>query len=126
MSNNCKVVLDKSTIKQITEKTGKAIGMTAKVLQDEIREEQVIPRDIGTLQGDAFEIGEVMKHPEGYSVRMSFNTPYARRLYYHPEYHFSKEINANAQGLWMTAWFKGGKYEKRPKEIFEAIYHKML
>jgi hypothetical protein len=30
-------------------------------------------------------------------------TPYARRLYYNPQYNFSKDKNPNAQGLWFEA-----------------------
>ncbi|PFE42506.1 minor capsid protein [Bacillus cereus] len=32
--------------------------------------------------------------------RVGWNTPYARRLYYNPQYNFSKDLNPNAQGLW--------------------------
>lgn len=32
-----------------------------------------------------------------------YSTPYARRLYYNPQYNFSKDKNPNAQGLWFEA-----------------------
>lgn len=32
-----------------------------------------------------------------------WDTPYARRLYYNPQYNFSKDVNPNAQGLWFEA-----------------------
>lgn len=34
---------------------------------------------------------------------IEWKTPYARRLYYNPEYNFSKDVNPNAQGLWFEA-----------------------
>ncbi len=34
------------------------------------------------------------------SGKIKWNTPYARRLYYHPEYNFSQEHNAHAGGYW--------------------------
>lgn len=34
---------------------------------------------------------------------IEWNTPYARRLYYNPQYNFSKDVNPNAQGLWFEA-----------------------
>lgn len=37
------------------------------------------------------------------SGRIIWDTPYARRLYYNPEYNFSKDKNVNAQGLWYEA-----------------------
>lgn len=34
---------------------------------------------------------------------IGWDTPYARRLYYNPQYNFSKDVNVNAQGLWFEA-----------------------
>jgi hypothetical protein len=34
---------------------------------------------------------------------IEWKTPYARRLYYNPQYRFSKMVNPNAQGLWFEA-----------------------
>lgn len=31
---------------------------------------------------------------------VGWDTPYARRLYYNPQYNFSKQPNPNARGLW--------------------------
>ncbi|MGN4578386.1 minor capsid protein [Bacillus cereus group sp. MYBK74-1] len=31
---------------------------------------------------------------------VGWDTPYARRLYYNPQYNFSKQPNQNARGLW--------------------------
>lgn len=33
--------------------------------------------------------------------------PYARRLYYHPEYTFFRAKNPNAQGQWLRPWIDG-------------------
>lgn len=43
------------------------------------------------------------------SGEIKWDTPYARRLYYHPEYNFSTEKNAQAGGYWferMKAQYK--------------------
>lgn len=37
------------------------------------------------------------------SGNVIWNTPYARRLYYNPQYNFSKDMNPFAQGLWFEA-----------------------
>jgi Minor capsid protein len=34
---------------------------------------------------------------------IQWKTPYARRLYYNPQYNFSHDVNPNAQGLWFEA-----------------------
>lgn len=113
------VILDKSAIKGIEQKAYSCLGKTAKVLQDEIRQEMVVPRDTGNLQNEAFHV-DTSTEQKGY-VRLSFNAPYARRLYYHPEYNFRTDQNPNAQGLWLRHWQKKGKHAKRPKEIFESL-----
>ena len=104
---------------KITDKKMKdALAKSVYVLQDEIREEQVIPRAEGTLQGEGFTI---VDHSQEKYMDMSFSTPYARRLYFHPEYNFRTDQNPNAQGLWLRHWLKGGKYQNRLAQIFEGI-----
>lgn len=65
---------------------------------------EFIPQDRGELMRSAIRsstIGEGL-------VRWS--TPYARRLYYNPQYNFSTDINPNAGGL----WFETAKAAKLP------------
>lgn len=119
MSNDAKVVLSQAAIKGIEQKALKCLGMTAKVLQDDIRQAQVVPRDTGNLQGEAFTV-DTSREQNGI-VSMRFATPYARRLYYHPEYNFKTDENPFAQGLWLRHWLKGGSYEDRPAEIFTKL-----
>ena len=124
------IVWDEKGLKHIDKALERALKESAYVLQDDIREEQVIPRMDGTLSGEAFVVDT--KDARKGRVRFSFDTPYARRLYFHPEYHFHKEPwqskdgrnhdgNPNAQGMWMRHWFAGGKYQKRPSEILAKI-----
>lgn len=126
---------DKNGLKHVDASIAKALEMSARELQDDIREEQVIPRMDGTLSGEAFSIDD--KQSKQGIVRMTFSTPYARRLYFHPEYHFktapwvdsdgkSHDGNPNAQGEWMRLWMVGGKYEKRPSEIFAKILKRFV
>lgn len=124
MSKDVQIILDRMAIKNIEKKAYRCLGLTAKTLQDDIREAQVVPRDVGKLQGEAFVV-DTSTENKGF-VRMKFQTPYARRLYFHPEYNFSHDENPNAQGRWLSLWQKGGKYQKRPKEIFEAYLKREL
>lgn len=48
--------------------------------------------------------------------RIIWDTPYARRLYYNPQYNFSKDKNPNAQGL----WFEAAKANKRNEWLRHA------
>lgn len=56
-----------------------------------------IPLDTGMLRDSALNASKV---GEG---RLYWNTPYARKLYYNPQYKFSKDKNPNARGLWFEA-----------------------
>lgn len=123
------IVWDKKGLKHIDDELARALALSGYVLQDDIREEQVIPRMDGALSGESFTVNTDTAK-KGY-IRFSFDTPYARRLYFHPEYHFHHEPwtshgrnhdgNPNAQGLWMEHWFEGGKYEDRPSQILKSI-----
>lgn len=49
-------------------------------------------------QGDLIQSGIRFTNPG--SGMIMWQTPYARRLYYNPQYNFSKDKNPNAGGLW--------------------------
>ncbi len=51
-------------------------------------------------------------------------TPYARRLYYHPEYNFQTDENPFAGGEWYKPWLPGGISEDFAKEAFRKFYKK--
>ncbi|TBX83975.1 minor capsid protein [Bacillus cereus] len=53
-----------------------------------------IPKDTGELERSSIRFS---RPGEGH---IEWNTPYARRLYYNPQYNFSKDVNPNAKGLW--------------------------
>ncbi|MBR1528004.1 MAG: hypothetical protein IJ642_01730 [Oscillospiraceae bacterium] len=86
---------------------------TARRLKTEIVNEKVIPKDQGTL-----ETAHHVSHPEQNRSEISASTPYARKLYMHPEYDFNQGDNIRAKGQWFEDWEPGGKYENRAAEIF--------
>lgn len=118
-SADVEIKIDTGELNNLTRKMKNALVATMGELQDRIREEQVIPRDQGFLQGEKFFIDSTGKNKG--EVQLVNEGPYARRLYYHPEYNFRQDKNKNAQGMWFTPWQKGGYFEKEPQEIFEKI-----
>jgi hypothetical protein len=56
-----------------------------------------VPKDTGGLESSSIRTSNI-----GQGV-LKWDTPYARRLYYNPQYNFSKDTNPNAQGLWFEA-----------------------
>jgi hypothetical protein len=53
-----------------------------------------IPKQIGTLEGSGIRSSLI---GQGLII---WDTPYARRLYYNPQYNFSTDKNPYARGLW--------------------------
>lgn len=118
---NSKVTLNKMAIKKLTKAATSALAKTADELQGEIRDEQVIPMQKGALRGEQFFIDESQLNRG--KVSFVHSTPYARRLYFHPEYNFSTEFAANAKGKWFDDWISGSK-KKRPQEIYNKMFKK--
>lgn len=54
-------------------------------------------------------------------ARIVFDTPYARRLYWHPEYDFRQDKNQYAGGLWMQTYIDGDK-----RHFVKETYGKFL
>ena len=48
------------------------------------------------------------------------DTPYARRVYFHPEYNFKKNKNPNAQGMWFETYISGDKKDYA-NELFKKF-----
>lgn len=55
-------------------------------------------------------------------VSIVSSTPYARRLYYHPEYHFDTGENPHAGGKWYKDWLPGGKHADFAKKAYAKFY----
>ena len=53
------------------------------------------------------------------------NTPYARRLYFHPEYHFDKGENPHAKGKWLEDWLPGGSKDQDCQKTYKQIYKRI-
>lgn len=114
------VKLNMSKIRRLSQAQIQALEMTAEAVHTEVVQAQVMPFDKGNLQNESTFVDN-SESKNGISTLVS-NTPYARRLYYHPEYHFDKEENPNAKGKWYEDYIPGGKYEKFAPEAFKKFY----
>ena len=94
-------------IRQLTDAQITALEQTAEALHTEVVQAQVMPRDTGALQNESTFLDRSESSHGKVSIVSS--APYARRLYFHPEYHFSKVANPNAKGMWYADWLPGGK-----------------
>lgn len=97
------VKLNPAAIKAIQEGMEKALPLTMEAMKTEINNMQVVPKEVGDLEESAVTGAE---NGVGF---FSYNTPYARKLYYHPEYNFRQDKNPNAQGRWLDPFIHGDK-----------------
>lgn len=77
-----------------------ALAQTADATLTELRDRQVMPFDTGNLQNDSTFVDDSQKT----TVSIVSTTPYARRLYFHPEYNYRRGNNSNAGGKWFESF----------------------
>ena len=110
-------------IRELTDAQITALEQTAEALHTEVVQTQVFPRDTGALQNEStFLDRSESSHGK---VSLVSSTPYARRLYFHPEYHFQTGENPNARGKWYTDWLPGGKEADFAAKTFKELYRRM-
>lgn len=120
MRVNSTVKMDWGRIRELTGAAVAALEQTAEALHTEVVQAQVMPFKKGNLQNESSFVDD-SKAANG-SVTIVSSTPYARRLYYHPEYHFSKKENPNAGGEWYKDWLPGGSKAGFAQKIFKEFY----
>lgn len=107
--------LNPQAIKKIEDAAVKALPLTMEALKTEVNNMKVVPKDTGNLEESA------KTGVEGNKGYISYNTPYARRLYYHPEYNFRQDKNPNAQGRWLDSFIYGLKKDWLAKAYGEFL-----
>ena len=121
MRCNTTIKLYKPVIKRLSNAAITALEKTAEELHTQVIQAQVMPFKTGNLQNES----SWVDYSESKSGKVSINhsTPYARRLYYHPEYNFNQKDNPNAQGRWWEDWIIGSKRGNAQK-AFATFYKK--
>lgn len=98
-----KVKLNRANIFKLEQAVFKALPLTMEAMKTEVNTMQIVPKEIGDLEGSV--VVEVKKDV-GY---ISYNTIYARNLYYNPQYNFRTDMNQHAQGRWLDPFIIGPK-----------------
>lgn len=111
------VKLNMKNVQGIEELITKGLIESAETILEDVKDSQTIPFDSGVLQNDSTYV-DFSKVQQG-EVRIVSDTPYARRLYFHPEYKFNQEHNPNAGGGWFEPYISGGKKDMA-QERFES------
>lgn len=112
--------LNEAKLEELTRQQYISLAQTADALLTDLRDEQMMPFNTGNLQNDSTFIDDSQKMQGRVSIVSS--TPYARRLYYHPEYNFRRNNNARAGGKWFEPYISGSKSDfavKAFKQLFK-------
>lgn len=120
-----KIKINKTLLNKLEDKgLEKTMEDTGNGVIRSIKLTQKVPYDTGKLE-KSIKL-KVSKNKKGQVIfSIEFETPYARRLYYHPEYHFQKTHNKNAQAYWLEE-YRGhkGKGQDKIKNLFIKHYKK--
>lgn len=113
-----RIVLDKAVLNGIHEKAAQAALETMEAVRTDLVSSQTMPYDVGTMQGslhaDQFEAGTEIH------TALQTDGPQARRLYFHPEYHFQTGNNPNAGAAWYKPYEEGGERAAFIPQTFAA------
>lgn len=117
------IKLNLPRLNQLSKAAIVALEQTAEALHTDVVQAQVFPFDTGNLQNESTFV-DYSRSSQGV-VNLSSSTPYARRLYFHPEYKFDKGENPNARGEWYEDWLPGGRKQDFAKNAFKKIYKRV-
>ena len=117
MGTKVKVALYPNKIRKLQEIAQKAFELTVEAVLSDIRMSQTVPKNTGELERSGFVEIDVKKMV----AKIIFGEPYARRLYWHPEYDFRQDKNQYAGGLWMQTYIDGEK-----RHFVKETYGKFL
>ena len=116
---SCTIKLNEAKLKELTKQQYVSLAQTADALVTDLRDSQTMPFDTGNLQNDSTFLDDSQKEQGRVSVVSS--TPYARRLYYHPEYNFKTTNNRNAGGKWFEPYISGNRTDFL-KDTFAKLF----
>ena len=118
-----KAKVNPNHLKYIKKVCIEALVETADALKSDLIQNQTMPFDTGTLQNRSTFIDDSKKNSG--KVSIVSDTPYARRLYFHPEYNYKKDKNANAGGMWFQPYIDGNKKDFATKAFAKLLKGKL-
>ena len=115
------IKLNEAKLKELTRQQYVSLAQTADALVTDLRDSQTMPFDTGNLQNDSTFLDDSQKEQGRVSIVSA--TPYARRLYYHPEYDFRHTNNAKAGGKWFEPYISGNRTDFL-KDTFAKLFNR--
>ena len=111
--------INTTNLKIINSFTQKAFKKSVDALKTDVQDAQIMPFGVkgissknpnyepGNLQNRSMWVDD--KQNKRGVIMLRVDAPYARRLYFHPEYNFQVINNPNAQAFWFEPWISGNK-----------------
>ena len=121
-SVSSKIKLNIPVVKQLDKAKQQALEQTGDALLTQVKNTQVMPFDTGNLQNENTFV-DYTQIRNG-TLKIVSSTPYTRRLYFHPEYNFSRKENIAAGGKWFSPWLEGGTRQNFCSQTFTKIYRR--
>lgn len=115
--------IDYKTLSAIEEAGQKALYETAEAIRLNVQQSETMPYDTGNLQDRSTFVDKSQLND--FKVSIVSDTPYARRLYFHPEYNFSRRENRHAGGKWFDPYIDGSKKDY-PQRLFEKYLSRRI
>lgn len=120
---------------QLAREEAQALEMTAEAIRTDLIQEQTIPfasaedtivdgkKRAGIPTAGELQQSTTVDRSQSKQGKVSVvsDTPYARRLYYHPEYRYYRGTNKHAGGLWFEPYKKGEKKKFVVKTFAEQL-----
>lgn len=113
-----KVTINTAALRKLDDAMARALAQTGDEILSRERNDAVIPMDTGVMQDDDTHVDD--SDAASGHVRIITDAIQARRLYFHPEYSFRHDHNANARGEWWEPWVSGARRRDAAK-IFAAM-----
>lgn len=98
------IKLDRQAIRQIENAVRESAVETMEKLHKDLKESETMPFDSGDMQNN-----QTFIETNENGISLITGSPQARRLYYHPEYHFQQGHNDNAGAKWLEPYISGDK-----------------
>ena len=118
-----KVKINNAVMSKVKNAMNEALVETADALLSDLKKSQTMPFDTGALQNRSTFVDDSKKKIGRVSI--ASDTPYARRLYFHPEYNFQKIKNANAGAKWFEPYIDGNKKDFATNAFMKFMKNKM-
>jgi len=99
-----------------------AAEQTVYAIRTDVQTASVVPKEVGTLENESY-VDRTQKASGKFSL--IYTIPYARRLYWHPEYNFRHDKNKNARGEWLEPWINGEK-KKFARDTFKTLMKRQM